>query len=92
MRNRASPHTRGWTLHADRGDVRGCGFPAHAGMEQVTLIGQASADHDGVARRKSLISRGLRNRFDLADPPYRDHMWDQEWDHDSGSYGPLDVT
>ena len=35
------------------------------GMEQVTLIGQASADRDGVARRKSLISRELRNGFDL---------------------------
>ena len=55
-------------------------------MEQATLIGQASADRDRVARRKSLISRELRNGFDLADPPYRDHMWDQEWDQDSGSY------
>ena len=47
-------------------------------MEQVTLIGQASADHDRVAQRKPLITRDLINYVYPVDPPYRDHMWDLE--------------
>ena len=32
-RGRASPHTRGWTLHRDHRPHRARGFPAHAGMD-----------------------------------------------------------
>ena len=73
---RASPHTRGWTVHP-HGDGLGVqGFPAHAGMDRQDTLATSVSPRLPRTRGDGPAVRGVGARLEPASPHTRGWTWE----------------